>query len=591
MAAHRRGRRRDMAVSAWLGAGAATVGIGAALVSGAALAQAQPSDSAGHSSSGKAHSGDAPAVKVSPAKTAHNGSHGHAATNQSSQAAAAAKPATAAAITPHTTAASTWAGKTKLQTQSVAPGPDAAVGQAPAAAVATQSADAASAAIEKTTRHTTTTQSSTGTTTSTTPADKSTALAALAAVSALASTPVDSESSTAAAAQTNTSWLAGKTATPGTSVTLALQEIAQAQKAVGNNFLPQLYLTVAKFALSTWQSTNPGAMAYYANNSTGLGGLIAKLALDLNESLPGVARTALQGAEFVTAAGSTSRTLIDQAAQDGWVYASVALHMYATTEPIVEISINGGPMVKVLVDTGSSGLVINSASVGTAGSLGNAIGNGTSGYSGGLTYGFNVYNTTVDFGSGIVTGLTAVDVVTPATETAYEKYISADGVVGVLGIGANAVGPGPSLVTSALPGELKDGIFINEADGVLQFGPNPRPVRASVSGSPNATGTVTVLGVSHPINLLIDSGGVYGTVPSTVWTAVGETQVPGGWPIYVYNSDGTLLYSYTTTNTNAPKVTFDAAEAQQMNTGYTPFATNPIYIAYTTTNGETDFDI
>ncbi|MFX6307544.1 hypothetical protein ABTF95_18295, partial [Acinetobacter baumannii] len=86
-------------------------------------------------------------------------------------------------------------------------------------------------------------------------------------------------------------------------------------------------------------------------------------------------------------------------------------------------------------------------------------------------------------------------------------FLSADGVVGVLGIGTNAVGPGPSLVTTALPGDLKNGIYIDERAGTLQFGPNPLPARVTTSGSPNVIGSVTVNGTNTPINLLIDSGG------------------------------------------------------------------------------------
>ena len=59
--------------------------------------------------------------------------------------------------------------------------------------------------------------------------------------------------------------------------------------------------------------------------------------------------------------------------------------MKANTEPVVYISVNGGKKVPVLVDTGSSGLVLTRDAVG-AGDLGPATGTGTSGYSGGLTY-------------------------------------------------------------------------------------------------------------------------------------------------------------------------------------------------------------
>ncbi|MUL65149.1 hypothetical protein BOO86_11790 [Mycobacterium sp. CBMA 234] len=260
--------------------------------------------------------------------------------------------------------------------------------------------------------------------------------------------------------------------------------------------------------------------------------------------------------------------------------------MYAGTEPIVYISVNGGQKVPVLVDTGSSGLVISGNNVGSTG-LGNSVGSGTGAYSGGLTYNYGEYNTTVDFGNGIVTAPTTVDVITdPTQQAAFNNFLSANGVVGVLGIGTNAVGPGPSLVTTALPGDLKNGIYIDERAGTLQFGPNPLPARVTTSGSPNVIGSVTVNGTNTPINLLIDSGGVTGTLPSTI----AGSGLPDGTVVSVYDSSGNLLYTYKTTSTNSPVATTDAYNASLMNTGAQPFQTNSIYIGYDTANGTTVFD-
>jgi len=589
-----------LAVSAWLGAGATAFGIGAAVVSGAAVAHAQPGDSARHSADGS-HQHNNPSAKPAKHRADSAATNSHQRPRQTAAVprhAAAASPTDAAGPTgtarPTTRTRSTLKAKFEAAKPSAEPvaatntdvksGAGSAPTSIPQTAAISQAAIPQSTVNTKTARHARDPLSPIATAAPDDTAGTTGALGALAAVSALASTPVQT-------AATN-NWLGGKIATPGASVTLALQEIGQAQKALGNNLLPQIGLAVAKWALTTWQDTNAAAIAYYAKNSTGPFGFIAKFALDLNEALPGFARTALNNARAMTFAGSTANALIGQAAQDGRVYGSVKLTMGNGIEPIINISINGGPTVKVLVDTGSSGLVVTGASVGSAAGLGPKLGSGTSGYSGGLNYGFDIYNTTIDFGNGITTTPTAIDIVNSASQAAYLKYLSVNGVVGVLGIGTNSPGPGPSLVSSALPGELKDGIFIDEAAGILKFGPNPRPVRVAVPGSPNTAGVVKILGVSYPINLLIDSGGVYGTIPSTVWTAVGETQVPGGIPIEVYAADGTtLLYSYTTTNTNTPIITIDAAQSHQMNTGYTPFAHSPIYISYSTADGETAFDI
>ena len=97
-------------------------------------------------------------------------------------------------------------------------------------------------------------------------------------------------------------------------------------------------------------------------------------------------------------------------------------------------------------------------------------------------------------------------------------------------------------------------------------------------------------GLLEPVTAAIDSGGVYGTIPSSV---IGGSQISGNLPagtvISVYTGDGqTLLYSYTTTGTNTPTVTSENV----MDTGYVPFAQGPVYIAYRgSSSGTTIFDV
>jgi VCBS repeat-containing protein len=272
------------------------------------------------------------------------------------------------------------------------------------------------------------------------------------------------------------------------------------------------------------------------------------------------------------------------------VHGIVALRMVAVTEPVIDISVNGGPTVPVLVDTGSAGLVIGAPYVGQQ-NLGAATGSGVSGYSGGLTYSYNTYTATVNFGNGIVTAPTSVDVVSAASQQAFANYFAGAGVVGVLGIGPNSGGPGPSIVIAALPGELGDGVLIDEDQGVFEFGPNPLPTRTSIAGAPYASLEVKVgNGPLQPVTAVIDSGGVYGTIPSSV---IGGSQLSGNLPagtvISVYTGDGqTLLYSYTTTGTNTPTVTSENV----MDTGYVPFAQGPVYISYRdSSSGTTIFDV
>lgn len=381
-------------------------------------------------------------------------------------------------------------------------------------------------------------------------------------------------------------WQPGQTGTADDYVNTAQAEITQARALLGtgwNTWYSRYQLSIASSYLTKYQANQQTLMDNYAANPT-----TANLnALKTNEALPGQAVSALKAARYWAANPAIKAVIVD-ATTNARIYASVPLSMYAGVEPIVTISVNGGQKIKVLVDTGSSGLVVNAKNVGQTG-LGNSVGTGTGAYSGGLTYNYNTYNTTVDFGSGIVTAPVSVDVITdPTQQAAFANFLKNNGVVGVLGVGTNAVGPGPGLVTVGLPGALKNGIYIDEAGRTLTFGPNPLPARVTTSGSPNVIGSVSINnGSSTPINLLIDSGGVTGTLPSTIMGA----SVPIGTVISVYDSNGTLLYSYTTTSSYSPVVTSDAYNAELMNTGAMPFLHNRIYIDYSTANGSTVFDL
>ncbi|MUL47278.1 hypothetical protein FZI85_21575 [Mycobacterium sp. CBMA293] len=639
---HRHPEHRTLAVSTWLGTGVAAVGVSAALFGSAGVASAAPdADSSAHSSSAPANKNttDAPAgseAKTHPAST--TGSHGKPsntaesianksapkdtpkhliAANDDSPApktAAAVKPV-AAAVTPSVPSAPSHTAVAPVAAPA-APQPTVT----PAVTTAPVSAAAAVTSAASTTTHTTSTTKapSTGTT------GLSGILSVFAAIGqALGAAAQSTEQTVAAAAVGTSRTLKGLLATPGTPtpataltpaptviwqsgqtetttqyVQTALQEISSAQATLnadtwgkGNWWAgfaaagTQFQLSIASWELNSYLNGNAGAMSFYQNNANSWLGGFALAALNWNESLPGMAVGALNAANSGTGDAAV-KSLISQAAVNGRVYGSVPLTMYAGTEPVVYISVNGGQKVPVLVDTGSSGLVIGGNNVGSTG-LGNSVGSGTGAYSGGLTYNYGEYNTTVDFGNGIVTAPTTVDVITdPTQQAAFNSFLSANGVVGVLGIGTNAVGPGPSLVTTALPGDLKNGIYIDERAGELQFGANPLPARVTTSGSPNVIGSVTVNGTNTPINLLIDSGGVTGTLPSTI----AGSGLPDGTVVSVYDSSGNLLYTYKTTSTNSPVATTDAYNASLMNTGAQPFQTNSIYIGYDTANGTTVFD-
>lgn len=226
----------------------------------------------------------------------------------------------------------------------------------------------------------------------------------------------------------------------------------------------------------------------------------------------------------------------------------------------------------MLLDTGSTGLVIAYTPTGL----------GSSVYSGSFTYGtsgtlnYDTYDATVSFGGELVTTPTAVAVLTPSSVATFNTYWSGIPIDGVLGIGSNNSYPGTSIVVSALPGTLSQGALIDGASSQMVFGPKSQS-GIVVDGAPLATLLVQINDgprVSVP-NSYIDTGYNNGYIGSSIYTggqAPGGTVIPGT-KITVYRSDGTLLYSYTTTATNGPAVTTGSV----FNTGYTPYLLAPIY--------------
>lgn len=274
---------------------------------------------------------------------------------------------------------------------------------------------------------------------------------------------------------------------------------------------------------------------------------------------------------------------------------SVPLRMQAYTEPVVDVAINGGSSSPVLVDTGSAGLVLPIWDIGLQ-NLSFPTGWGMGAYSGGLGYVYLKMPATVDFGDDLITG---TDVVTGPTSVnaviftyptsvqaifdgggSWTTYFAPAGVDGVLGIGPNAVGPTPdAIVTSALPGSWGQGVLIDQANGVMQFGPNPLTGAATVvNGAPNTYLAVSIDGgpLQHNVASIIDSGGVFGTMPSKLLSSTGGT-LPVGTEVSVYTNDGsTLLYSYTISSyLPAPEI----ISSGSMNTGNYPFAQQAVYIS------------
>jgi PPE-repeat protein len=272
--------------------------------------------------------------------------------------------------------------------------------------------------------------------------------------------------------------------------------------------------------------------------------------------------------------------------------ATAPLTVFGGTEPLVNASVGTGSAVPLLVDTGSKGLVIPFTDVGGLVGLlrlGIPIGGGISGYSGGLDYIYLTYNASVNFGGGLVTASTPVNVELLAFPTnlqtlqtngfTFQSFFASDGAAGVLGVGPNATGPGPSNPLQALPSPYNQGLLINQttANPYLQFGSSSTvsgdSVLATLPQMPITNLDVRVNGGSpQTVSSIVDSGGVDGTLPSSLGALPGQT-------IDVYDAGGTqLLYSYTYNGDYFPT----PISSGLMNTGNLIFEQHPVYINYST---------
>jgi hypothetical protein len=147
----------------------------------------------------------------------------------------------------------------------------------------------------------------------------------------------------------------------------------------------------------------------------------------------------------------------------------------------------------------------------------------------------------------------------------------------VLGIGANAGGPSTSPVLG-LPGTLSQGVLVAEQYNALQFGANPFNYFATSSGAPVTTLQVQVgNGALHAFNgSFVDSGGLWGAIPSSLGTGSVNGYLPAGTQLTFYTADGHSLYTVTAGSLPQVKV----IPGGDVNTGNIPFPLMPIYLQY-----------
>ena len=604
-------KHRRIRPYAWLGTAAVTLGLGAGMVGGTAVAVADVGADAG-SSHNSTSEGTPP--EGTPSGSAASESSARGGTPRQSRAVAGRANAVSATVNSPLPAAAT--------VNSPLPAAAAANLPLPAAAAANSSVPAADAPVATPPTNAALER----------PGARRTAAglrrSAVSAPAALPAQPAQPASALPAAAPlppgadpsyNMASYLPADPIVPGTKVALAMQQISDAQSLLnqqtwgaGNvaagvaSIVPQLFLAEAAWSLTAWQNNMPAASQAIATTAgIPLIHQVTQVNLLVTMSLPVLAEAGLTGAALLLplvnllgAAIAPTQALVGQARSNGKVYAFVPVQMKAFTEPVVNVSVNDGPGNPMLVDTGSSGLIITRDSA--PGDLGEPVATGEIRFSGDLTktFRYTTYVTTVDFGGGAVTAPTAVNIVDDADAAAFEEFLKPAQVDGILGVGANTYGPGPdgyTIPTASLPGELSDGFLLYQGAllglfGVMVFGPNPLPTRVSVPGAPDAYVTVSINdGPKQTANSIIDSGGVYGTLPA--YLIGGATSVPTNTKISVYTADGaTLLYSYNTIGSNSPTVVDDGA---LMNTGYIPFQQGPVYVNYAAPNriGSTDFAI
>ncbi|OBH14648.1 PecA family PE domain-processing aspartic protease [Mycolicibacter sinensis] len=284
---------------------------------------------------------------------------------------------------------------------------------------------------------------------------------------------------------------------------------------------------------------------------------------------------------------------------------TVPMEVNLTTQPVVSVSVGGGAQTDVLVDTGAAGLVIPIWNINPFGITGLPTGFNIGQFGGALNYFYMELPTTVTFtgaNGDTLTADTTVDAVLfafPADLNPFGAWSIYDYLAGsstgVLGIGPNALGPTPDHIPTAdLPGTLGHGVLIDQANKQLIFGDNPLEGGTVIPGAPWSELRVQLNdGPLTKVDAVIDSGGVYGTMPSSVLNAAGVAPtangtLPNGTEISVYTADGkTLLYQYTVGSQADEVRSPTVISGNSMNTGNWLFGQQPVYINYLVNGGQT----
>jgi hypothetical protein len=294
--------------------------------------------------------------------------------------------------------------------------------------------------------------------------------------------------------------------------------------------------------------------------------------LDVGAALPSTAEPAASAAAS-PASDSTSGTY------------DIPITVQEDTEPTVQASIDGSSPQTLLVDTGSSGLVIPWQDLGLLQTLelGFPSSFGESGYSGGVDYIYLTYdNVSTDYGNGALdtTGPVDVEILSWPTSASspanFQDFLADNDSTGILGIGDNTAGPTTSpLEADGYPGVEVD---VQGQGGDLIVTPTDSLTGGTVDGAPISSLYETVSNGSvtngSTVSDDVDSGGVYGTIPSSL-----ASDVEPGSVITVYSSQGgTELYQYTVGSAGEEPT---STSGTSIDSGFEAFENNPVYIDYT----------
>ncbi|WIM88645.1 PecA family PE domain-processing aspartic protease [Candidatus Mycobacterium wuenschmannii] len=297
--------------------------------------------------------------------------------------------------------------------------------------------------------------------------------------------------------------------------------------------------------------------------------------------------------------------------------AVIPMEVVIGTEPVVYATVEGGDeAVPLLVDTGSGGLVIPSTLLGDNYSeqlqnlfeLGLPSGIGSSGYSGGVSYIYLTYDSvSIDY-TNLAGTATVLETDGPAnievysyapgnfaslfTNDAFQNFLAGNNVDGILGVGYNDYGP------TVTPFADYDGVLIDIPNNQLVIGDYDTTGWVSTDGAPISTVIESANGVTRTLSVNLDSGGVFGTIPSALapGSDLGE-QLPDGVLISVTNAEGEELYSYTTgqtdiSNDGTPQLVSNGpyvVSGNYINSGMIPFLNHQVYLDYSGSIGTTYF--